>query len=222
MFGKIVGLAACLVATMASVAYAEQRPTLATVVEAYNGLPSAGTPLALETGTTSIEPVWQPASATLPSWLTMVELSESEAEALVAAVGAYGVDQEYYRRPKRRASFSDVMRMVATTTVAIALYNVADNSGRQGDHYYPYDVRRRDIDSPGNTGNTKATWRWSNREDRFASLLVEQGACVGAFVSALAKLQSVKPDHAFTAFVKSVHTASVAPGLALDPSCSAT
>lgn len=215
MIHKTLKLAACLLATTGSVTQAAERSTLQASVDTYNGLQSAGSALSVEASAPDGDVEWTPASATLPSWLAKIELNNHEADAVVAAVAAYGVDQEYFEHADR----ADDLPWWA----ALPLEMTAEAAQRRSNRYPPDNIRPPQ--GPGftpipRTDSPTMRKRWSNREDRFASILVEQKSCVGAFASALGKAHLAKPDHAFTFFMRSVRDASALQARAPDPSCS--
>lgn len=215
MIHSTLKLAACLWAMTGSVTQAADRSTLQASVEAYNGLQSAGSALAVEASAPDSDVEWTPASATLPSWLAKLELNNHEADALVAAVAAYGVDQDYFEGVDRAEDLP--------WWVALPLEMTAEAAQRRSNRYPPDNIRPPQ--GPGFTPIPRSDSptirkRWSNREDRFASILVEQNSCVGAFASALSKVHLAKADHAFSLFIRSVRDASALQARTPDPSCS--
>jgi hypothetical protein len=174
-------------------------PVLATSVAAYNRLDTTGTNLAIARFDVPEDDNWDPDGGQLPAWLGALDLTEQEADALVAVVGAYGVDQDAYPSEKRRPKAIDYLAGMAMSVVADNLERRAERRPNSNTEVNPvrWPQTRRFPAGPARS-------RWPDQETRLAESLVKLDSCAGAFVSAVDKVLTAKPDAAFTIFAQAV------------------
>jgi hypothetical protein len=162
----------------------------------------------------------------LPGWLGTAELTQHEASAVVAAVGAYAIDQHVYPQAKRKLGAADYLLGMTGAVASGVLTSLATNG-------QTYDYRDVPIQSGvSRTGYLYSdlrndAWRgphasspkWDSPDDHFAALLVNLNSCSGAFASALAKLEGKHPGDRFTGFLGIVKRDTSVHMLRPDPHC---
>ena len=184
---------------------------LAAAVQAYNQLLSTHTPLTLAADDTPADP------DKLPRWLNGLPLTQPEARAVVAAVGAYALDQHAYPAAASRHG-------VSSTLGCMALAVAAGGAQTRADRIPPSNTARTDAPYPGLTRATgdhhyASSPKWPTRHAHFTALLVDLDSCAGAYASALARLETANPQASFTQFAKTVRE-DMTPGQRMDATCS--
>lgn len=194
----LVVLAAGLAVLGAPPAAAPDGAALAEAVAAYNRSELVLTPLKIVEATPSIDAPWSPTSGTLPGSLAMLSLSQREAEALTAAVAAYGVDQDMFLQARRPSASAYLAGLVVATIVDSAI----ERNSR-----FPNDERRwQRMAAPGigSIGYTRAAPRDGSPKQRLARIIINFGTCAGALVSVANRLKSDSTDAQLAAFVLNV------------------
>ena len=123
-------LAASVVVLGTSPAAAAGTAALAEAISAFNRSDLVLTPITITDVATGTDAPWSPASGTLPASLS---LSQREAEALTAAVAAYGVDQDIYKRKPRRSALAYLAYLAGIVAAVVVNNAIEQNAGFPND-----------------------------------------------------------------------------------------
>ena len=197
---------------------ASEPTKLAAVVAAYNDLDQTRTELRVSTEQDDATRNWQAESGYVPSWLDQSKLTDQEIRALIAAIGAFGLDQDQY--PKRTSHPAGKVILNMATAMAA---NVAEEKAAKS--------------GVSNTGSPRPEDKWQeyshkqysykkspftlSREDRFAAILVGLNSCAGAFKSALQALERDYPKYSSTEFFRTVFQIMLPYPAKANPTCAA-
>lgn len=193
---------------------------LVAAVAAYNKLDQARTELRISPKTDDATRNWQAKSGYVSSWLDESKLQDQEIRALVAAIGAFGLDQDQYKYPRRKSQTAG--KVILNMATAIAASTAEEKATRSG---------------ISNTGSPLPEDKWPeyshkqysykrspftlSREDRFAAILVGLNSCAGAFRSALQILERDYPKYSETAFFRTVFQIMLPYPAKANPTCAA-
>ena len=144
---------------------------------------------------TGTDAPWSPASGTLPASLS---LSQREAEALTAAVAAYGGDQDIYKRKPRRSALAYLAYLAGIAAAVVVNNAIEQNAG------FPNDEQKWQRMNTPATGGERARPLDPAPKQRLARIIVKFGSCAGALVSVANRLKTDSANQSLAAFAEAV------------------
>ena len=188
-------LAASVVVLGTSPAAAAGTAALAEAISAFNRSDLVLTPITITDVATGTDAPWSPASGTLPASLS---LSQREAEALTAAVAAYGVDQDIYKRKPRRSALAYLAYLAGIAAAVVVNNAIEQNAGCPND-----EQKWQRMNTPA-TGGERARPLDPAPKQRLARIIVKFGSCAGALVSVANRLKTDSANQSLAAFAEAV------------------
>jgi hypothetical protein len=188
-------LAASVVVLGTSPAAAAGTAALAEAISAFNRSDLVLTPITITDVATGTDAPWSPASGTLPASLS---LSQREAEALTAAVAAYGVDQDIYKRKPRRSALAYLAYLAGIVAAVVVNNAIEQNAG------FPNDEQKWQRMNTPATGGERARPLDPAPKQRLARIIVKFGSCAGALVSVANRLKTDSANQSLAAFAEAV------------------
>ncbi len=188
-------LAASVVVLGTSPAAAAGTAALAEAISAFNRSDLVLTPITITDVVTGTDAPWSPASGTLPASLS---LSQREAEALTAAVAAYGVDQDIYKRKPRRSALAYLAYLAGIAAAVVVNNAIEQNAG------FPNDEQKWQRMNTPATGGERARPLDPAPKQRLARIIVKFGSCAGALVSVANRLKTDSANQSLAAFAEAV------------------
>lgn len=201
---------ACFASVIASTAALASETPMEAAIASFDRLGASQTKLIIG----SVASEQRQSRYLFPSWISDVGFTTQEASAVVAAVGAYGIDQHVYSQTAERRDTS-IGEVLATLPLAMAASSARDNARRYRE--------TNTLSQPNDRITTRtygSTPEWPSQEAHFSSLLVKLDSCNGAFLSAINKLEDGHAEDRLTDFMQSIRRDMSVQTLRLDPECS--